>query len=895
MSLRKTCGLFGLAAVALWLAACGGSPAEEQGGQVAEESGLPAGAEITPPAGPGLSSLEAERLVIAPGETAVFQGAPALQGSLTLRGPSGLEFDAVFQDGRAQVAVPADAENGRYVAVLEAQDGAVAMGEVFVVTPPGVWLEADLLRPGSLDVVTLRVVTNGLPEDAWAFVGLGEIDWASELSLDDEDLFTGDEQGDFFDAGDQGEAGFAAEDAPRAFLVPRDDGLLVPTLQPDSRLAAFAQGQLLLLGAMADTVQVVVSPGEDEDLILSNRVDLRTCESPGTVSGQVNGEWGIRVLYRGPEGVQVADQMVEDGAFALQVPAGPVSVVGVPFDLPAEEDAPLPETRAVRAFLPCGGSIEVDLEAGAFQVTDQGEETETAPAGGSEGEGLPAVGQVSLQGAIQGTFAVEAICQQEEEGLEVLFSTTGSSEWEGLGAMDLLLDGEPSDGTVSGTVRVVDDALQRSEGPVEAEVTLVPGDFLQEMHVRFSGSYAGEAGSGEVEGEFGCLVLGGSGMGKAPGLASLRAGGARAPVAQAGGGGPCRRAYVRVLKFGRPGKSIGAEDQFAARLSAALPRLTAFGPGTAPEAAALPGGSVPKADFEVAGVSGEDILEYNAFASAKRGTDQTVIVSVGVFSEERSIAQAVVDLVAPKLAGALADAAICGQVDPASFQLAKDEERDVTVKVTNLAGEGVDDAEVQHSANLKCGEVDPEDGETDGGSFNTEYKAEKEGPCLDTLAFDVDWDGPHGQVSAASLQAGAEVFGNLQMQGQYDIPMTGMSASMDVKACQTGPTGPWRGKAEFRLGVVTDLVGDASQFAILLGVGEDVAQQLLDVVGDVPKDPLVIPVEFTMPERGGRVDFGIPGWFGNYFPEDRLVVVFTKDGPLFTMDIVPLPEGSPCP
>ncbi len=911
MSLRKTyaLALLSLAVLALGLAACGGAPAEEQGGQVSEGSGLPPGAEVTAPAPavPGLSGLEAERLVVAPGETAVFRGDAALQGSLTLRGPAGLELSSAFEDGRGQVTIPEDAEEGRYVALLEARDGAIATGEVFVVAPPGIWLEADLLRPAPLDLVTLRVVANGVPDTAWAFVGLGDVDWASELSLDDEDVFSGDEEDGFFDEGSGLDAGLPDEEVPRAFLVPRDDGVLTPTLQPESQLGALTRGELVLFGVMADAVQVVASSAEDGDLILSNRVDLRACESLGTVTGQVRGDWAIRTLYLGSEGVEIADQIVENGPFVQEIPAGRVTVVGVPLDLPSSDDQPIAETRAVRAFLPCGGSIEVDLEAGTFQVTDHGEEVEEASPVGGEEESLATVGQVNLRGTLQGTYMVEAFCQQKAEGLKVLFS---SSEWGEVSGMTLLLDGEPGSGVGSGTVRVYDAAFQKSEGPVEAELTLIPGDFLQGLRVRFSGTYAGEAGAGEVEGEFQCTIIGGSGTGKVPGLAMLRGRGPDALVTRSGGGGgTCRRVYVHVLRFGRTVRSVGVEDQFAARLSAALPRVKAFGPGVAREMAAMSGGSTPGADFDVFGVSGKELTQYQAFATARdKGRDQSVDVTTAPFSGDLSIAQAIANVVPLKLAEALIDAAICAEADPTSLQVDIQDEEDITVRVTNLGNAPVDGAEVKvYPSGQSCGEFDPRDGDTENGEFKTTYEA-KRGPCNEPLAFGISWDGPQGPVQAKGSDTivNIEVFGNLQMQDEYWFDKTsldgaeffmfgGVGYSLDVKACQTGPTGPWQGEIKIRLGALRSFVGLGAGLSRALGVGEDAAEQLLGATaGSEPGEEFTLPLQFTMPKEGGRFEFGVPGWVGWYFPEHRKVLLDT-DHLTRVIKIVALPEGSPCP
>ncbi len=101
-------------------------------------------------------------------------------------------------------------------------------------------------------------------------------------------------------------------------------------------------------------------------------------------------------------------------------------------------------------------------------------------------------------------------------------------------------------------------------------------------------------------------------------------------------------------------------------------------------------------------------------------------------------------------------AAICGEVQPEDSVVNSSEQVELDYRLTDLAGEDIDGADVKISTPA-CGELDPDNGSTEGGMFETTYTYPDDTNCVENLDFTAEWSGPSGGVKTEPKEAIAHI------------------------------------------------------------------------------------------------------------------------------------------
>jgi hypothetical protein len=240
-------------------------------------------------------------------------------------------------------------------------------------------------------------------------------------------------------------------------------------------------------------------------------------------------------------------------------------------------------------------------------------------------------------------------------------------------------------------------------------------------------------------------------------------------------------------------------------------------------------------------------------------------------------------------AAATQRAEICAEVTPNELKLAPGETGDLTVRVTDLADEGADDALVEVTPDPECGDLHPEPAERriDDDTLEMTFEATAREPteCVDELRVEATWeDGRPPTVSDVALPRTTVRVGgrfNVEMSMSIDpetileaVPVfLAFDAEFEASNCDGGGiVGPWEGELRVGGGFLGPFIGGG------------------DFEGS-------IPTSFALPPDGGR--FSAPGMdelgLTAYYYAGGDVLAFHSDGyPWMVGDIETLDEDEPC-
>ena len=346
------------------------------------------------------------------------------------------------------------------------------------------------------------------------------------------------------------------------------------------------------------------------------------------------------------------------------------------------------------------------------------------------------------------------------------------------------------------------------------------------------------------------------------------------------GGLICRQVAVGPISY--QGRNLHISHLVASRLNQMLSRANVFSAESASQLASA-GVPAPQVDFNISSrntSSQPEILWL--MASNNRGTDRPQ----SVFGEvpNRLVADRfTLETLVPQLGSRMADSAICGELIPERFELAKDESKDFMISLTNLNGAGVSDASIEEPE-LDCGTVKFEEVTGSGGFYLATYTA-TEDMCTDNLIYSAEWQ----DVKAENITGTARVFGNYLMIGnrQLEAVFFTMETGLLARACNTSIIGPWQGELTAQpdpgLAAMIGLAGAFSTLANLPGEG----QRLMDLAPRFLEEG-VIDVTFNMPEDGGHFDI-FSSFIGYYYPDQWIAVIFVSAEYLFIAEIIPIP------
>ena len=817
----RASGVAAVLALVLLASACDSTPADDTATPAQPTTTVPGTptvpadgsvGTVTPPedipvdAAP-ISALVAPQPIVAPGDTATLIGPQHLNGELRLTGPSGAQVTSTFADGRGSIAIPADATEGEWRALVTADTGAIGVGTVAVASGPSLLLTSDRSHIGPAGDVTVVLHAAGLPDDTQVLFGWGDLDW-----------------GDYFEDEE------ADGEEPLGVLVPDDNGLLQVGAEPVALSEAIGI-PLVTSGLQVAGLQAMAFSATSDDVFRSNPLSLEGCSTPVAIRGNIGGPGAMHLLSLG-DGLSSAAAVTADGTFIVDAPHGPTALFAV------REDGS--RLEPVHVDLPCGGTVELDVPTSRVQIDDGA----TAAVDDDEEPVAGDNGTLTLGGDQAATFPVEPVCQYRHGEISIIFATYDQD----LPAAQLTIPGGEQSGNHPGSVEITDwtAGAAQSTGAVEVSIEYAAGAVLADSTMTVTGEFAGEAGAGTIEGAFSCTVLGltlpvGETTTTQPEVATPTEDPfveATPTVFDTPGPDPSTAApacrTIVVDDIGDMQRGIRTAVALRTRLSRAtvvtLSELHAIfgavggqgqplGPGRSSGVAVSVGGSAPVIIVQNGGDAGDS---YAVVATPQ-------LTNEGPIQGEDWVVTAPVDEVADALAGRV----LCVDIDP--IDVASGATEDIVVHATDLTGAPVAEASVVIGA-AEYGVIAPAAGTLRDGIFQAEYTGGNEAG-EESLTVEVGG----AQYSLTTVLASVATGFAYTLEGQYrvviapvgddaPVPAGPLGATLVARSC-TGRSGPWDGVLALEAGPLLAMIG-------ITGAAGTVATSVFGTQADLQEGPV---------------------------------------------------------
>jgi hypothetical protein len=742
------------------------------------------------------ASITASPEVAGAGEHIALTSSIPLSVTLLIQGPQDTQLQIDMQADKAGFDLPANAPAGLYTLTSSDQVNHPVAGTFRVASEPGIWLAVDrsFVRPGH--PARLHVTAWGVPQDLPVVVEVHGRSFAlHQLGPDPQ----------------------TGQLVPFRFDQPPQLGDLL------SRTWTLPEG-------INGEIDVVAGEdlSDEETGFTSNTMQVSQCSSPSFIKGDLGQAGQVRAVWR--EG--------DLRAVSVDTPSGP-------FQLEAGPGLVLLEIQRTSAGLAGGRSSQaVRLDCG-----------ETADVGAAD---------LSLEASLQKAYPLMGLTLDDLGAYTA--TSTGSLIFEHQGYTECdLTDGmltvrfnASSDDPVgysleapgvngSGEYQAVFDLMDfrkgESSGPGTLQIVIDKVEDMMGVKGSFSANYDGEAGAGEISGNFSCFympllasnyqgeghshaqILGAQILGAKKSLAAL------SPSVQAAAA-PDDTCRAGIVAYPNDEISPILGDVLATTLFETTPRLSVL---TTADIQALLGLQAERlllgaSDAEVqasldalAGSMGADFSfwlrmdqldsQYVLNISAIRVRDARVVARAsrsGANLEEVAFSD-----IYQEIAGKMQQADLCGKVDPSELDLKHGEKAEINFSVSDLSGEPVNGAQVTSQAST-CGSLEPKQGETSAGEFKTTFEANQDTrPCEERLQFTAKSDTPSGQVETRPDEGRVKLSVSdqwvLEMEMNLDFGEAGNSIQID-----------WHGNFH---------VNSAGK---LIGSGTGVVQ------GDLPDYPCVI-------------------------------------------------------
>lgn len=768
-----------------------------------------------------IAAIAASQPIVGPGDSITLNGPTHLSGELRLTGPDGAQLTAPFADGSGSLAIPAEAAEGNWRAVVTAGSGAIAVGTVAVADGPGLLLTSDRSHVGPAGDVTVVLYAAGLPDDTKVLFGWGDLDWGAY----------------FEDAEADG-------DEPLGVLVPDDDGLLQVGAAPVA-LSEVIGTPLLASGLEVAGLQAMAFSPASDDLYLSNLLNLQGCAAPVPVRGTIGGPGALHLLSLG-DALRSAAIITPDGAFAVDAPHGPTAIFAV------REDGH--SLDPIHVDLPCGGTVDLDLVAGRVQIDDA-----SAAAIGADDEKPVAddSGTLTLGGDQAATFPVEPVCQYRRGEISIIFATYDQD----LPAVQLTIPGGEQSGNHPGTVEITDWAAgaTQSTGAVEVSIAYAAGSPLADSTMTVAGEFAGAAGAGTIDGAFTCTILG-----------LTPPAGESTTTTEPDGSTQPEDPFVEPppTVFDTPGpggvtttpacRTVVVDDiadrkrgiRTAAALRIGLPRATVvtlselhaiFGADGGPGQPLGPGRSSTLADS--VRESAPVILVQNGEMTG----DSYELVATPLLTGETAARREnwVVTAGVDDMAATLTDQVLCVDVEP--IDVASRGSADLLVRATDLTGTPIDEAAVAVGA-AEFGTVAPAAGTLRNGTFQIEYTGGTE-PGQESFPIEVGGAQYRSTTALASVATGFAY----TLEGHYrveiapvdddtPIPSGPLGVTLVARSC-TGRSGPWDGVLALEAGPLLAMIG-------ITGAAGTMASSVFGNQAELQEGPVEGVADLPLPDIG---------------------------------------------
>jgi hypothetical protein len=741
---------------------------------------------------PTLATITASPEVAGSGEQIELASGFPLTGMLQIQGPEDTKLQLKMEAGKALLDLPAQAPAGVYTLIYTDQGNNFATGTFRLASKPGIWLAVDrsFVMPGQ--AARLHVSSWGVPEDTPVEV---------------------DVHGSLFAINQLGPDPQTGQLMPFRFDQPPHLGDLL------GRTWTLPQG-------ISGDVDVVAREdlSSDGNGFTSNTMKVRSCSSPSYIKGDLGESGQIRAIWE-QGGIRVVSTATQDGPFLVE--AGP-GLVLLEVQRLGSGTSGARSTQAVR--LDCGETVDVgmaDLKLKAslqeaypflgFTLEDLGGYTATSTGNlAFEHKGFTECDLTdnTLTVKLDPGSDTPMLYQFEAPGV------SGSGEYQAVFDLTDIFKGDSSG---PGTLKVVIDKVEDMMG--------VKGSF--------TASYDGDAGRGEITGDFSCFYippLANNLQNEDQGYAQVLGGKKSLAVLSTAAQAPSasdKTCRAGIIAYPNDDISSILGEVLATTLFKTTPRLSVL---TTADVQALLGlqaerlllgaddAEVQAALDAIAGSMGADFSfwlrmdqldsQYVLNITAIRVRDARVIAR-GSRSGTNLEEVAFSDLY-QEIAAKMQKADICGKIDPTELDLNHGEDAKINFTVTDLHGDEVNGAEVTTKPST-CGSLDPSQGNTGAGEFSTIFKANQDAkPCNEQLQFTAKAQMPSGSVETRSVegQVGVSVSDQWTLEMEMNLNPVGLQDN-DIKI-------NWHGNFH------------VSSSGKLVGSGNGVVQ------GDIPDYPCVI-------------------------------------------------------
>jgi hypothetical protein len=567
------------------------------------------------------------------------------------------------------------------------------------------------------------------------------------------------------------------------FLVPHPLLDLAPVTEasteglPDGtsrwKLPAGFEGEVRVVAASPSQLGIFA---EDEAGLAyeSSKVRMRSCDQPGTITGDLGDPGTVRALWIA-SGLESESAITDDGQFSLSVRPGTVLISTY-----RNTDSIGASPQVLR--IKCGEAVNIGT--GDTPI-------DTGPTPGEFLGGLTLDDLFAYSAETTGDLTIGsagmADCDVSGGQLGVWLDPSDSLEPR---LYRLEVDGFDGTGRFEGTFTITDIFSEAaSTGTVSVETEVADIDEVDAVGGAFSGTIDGELGKGSFEVSFTCVLFGG-----------LEATAPQPPQGAVNGveavwpfGGdpaePCRNGIAMTQSSGTSEAAYIADaisSDLTARLASSVNRVSWLSRGDVK--------SILSTEAQQQLLGSDESAVITALSEA---TNADFLITVSVMQVEgkwaanvrllqtepaRLLDGIVVgadglwDLLDEatgnwrKFRRALKSAAICGEADTDTLSTQKGEKTEVSYKVTDLEGEPVD--AVVNQISSSCGSFSPNTGQTaafrggeppaavlplhviggatgrraEAGTFTTTFTAEVPG-CQDEVTFVARAEGPDGELT----------------------------------------------------------------------------------------------------------------------------------------------------
>ncbi|VAV97133.1 hypothetical protein MNBD_ACTINO01-1846 [hydrothermal vent metagenome] len=686
-----------------------------------DEAGAPEDADLPP-----IPILYVSEPVVGTGDTVAITTDARRTGTVVMGLGEEIIASAPMTGGTATLVVPASATPGDYPLELRDDPEGAAYGIIRIADGPTLWVTASTWTSTG-DTQKATIDTYGIPDGMTV---------ALELTS-------------------EGQAPERLVPQPLTGLAPipfgTDPGEGVPRGRTTWALPEDFTGTVRAVADRPEALSVYADTEEDPS-ITSTAVRVKRCDEPTGITGDLGGPGSVRALWSS-DSIEAATAVVDEGPFALIAQPGMVMVA-------ASRGMEATESSPQFLNLRCGEILDIG---------SMDEPIDTGPAPGTYLGGKTLDDMFAFTAVATGDIEFEhegtVDCSATGREIELSFEGPGSDlhfyyltipDFSGTGRYDAEFQ----------IINVLEDG--DSTGPATVEIEQGRVGDLDAVGGIFSATYEGALGSGTIEGTFACVFLTALQTVEPPlrGVA-LPGNLLAAPLLAVNGTDGAETCRTAFSLGGGDYESIDLVVDWYSMLTfnRRLPRVA---PMTASDARAI----LDHVAMQMLLGTRDDAQDAELDATIRAvgeavASDYLVVFRVDEIGGGWHLSVTGFDMASTKaffrgqytasteegllglpvdqeMAAALLEIGICGEVDQETVQVTSGEEKEITYKLTDLAGKAAEGA--IDAVSSTCGTFEPESGNTENGEFTTTFTG-GDGGCTDQVTFVARTETAVGEVT----------------------------------------------------------------------------------------------------------------------------------------------------